>query len=207
MKPASPSGGRTHPRRGPGIRFRAASTILLVAVALVSAACASSTPTAAQGPAAAGATTIPLLREGTTYTFSNLTEQYADGLPEANWSEHLVRVGPTGQIEPWLAQSVTQSSPTVYTYHLRHGVDFWDGDEMTSADVVNALAYDRTPSSYQATYFTNVASITAPDKYTVIITLKRPDAGWDPCSPLSAGSSRRSTSRNTGPRSASPGPG
>jgi ABC-type transport system substrate-binding protein len=84
----------------------------------VSAACASSTPTAAQGPAAqgsaaVGATTIPLLREGTTYTFSNLTEQYADGLPEANWSEHLVRVGPTGQIEPWLAQSVTQSSPTV----------------------------------------------------------------------------------------------
>jgi peptide/nickel transport system substrate-binding protein len=161
------------------MRFRAAVTILFAAVVLVSTACGGSAPAAARGPVAAG-TTIPLFREGTTYTFSNLTEQYADGLPEANWSEHLVKLGPQGQVESWLAQSVTQSSPTMYVYHLRHGVDFWDGDEMTSADVVNVLAYDRTPSSYQATYFTDVASITAPDKYTVVITLKQPDAGWGP---------------------------
>lgn len=179
MKSASPSGARTHPRRRPGMRFRAAVTILFAAVVLVSTACGGSAPAAARGPVAAG-TTIPLFREGTTYTFSNLTEQYADGLPEANWSEHLVKLGPQGQVESWLAQSVTQSSPTMYVYHLRHGVDFWDGDEMTSADVVNVLAYDRTPSSYQATYFTDVASITAPDKYTVVITLKQPDAGWGP---------------------------
>jgi peptide/nickel transport system substrate-binding protein len=51
---------------------------------------------------------------------------------------------------------------------------------MTSADVVNALACDRTPSSYQATYFPNVASIAATGRYTVTITLKRPDAGWGP---------------------------
>jgi peptide/nickel transport system substrate-binding protein len=176
MKAASPSGALTHPRRRPGMRSRAALTILLAAVASASAGC-SSAPTA-QGPGADA--TIPLLREGTTYTFSNLTEQYAGGLPEANWSEHLVKLGPDGHVEPWLAQSVTQPTPTVYVYHLRHGVDFWDGDEMTSADVVNALDYDRTPSSYQATYFTNVASIAASGRYTVVITLKRPDAGWMP---------------------------
>jgi peptide/nickel transport system substrate-binding protein len=158
------------------MRSRAALTILLAAVAAASAGC-SSAPTA-QGPGAGA--TIPLLREGTTYTFSNLTEQYADGLPEANWSEHLVRLGPDAQVEPWLAQSVTQPSPTVYVYHLRHGVDFWDGNEMTSADVVNALDFDRQPDSYLATYFTDVASITASGGYTVVITLKRPDAGWMP---------------------------
>jgi peptide/nickel transport system substrate-binding protein len=156
-------------------------TILLALVACVSAACGSAgTDSGAAAPGSAAATVIPLLREGTTYTFSNLTEQYADGLPEANWSEHLVRLNARQQVEPWLAQSVTQSSPTVYVYHLRHGVDFWDGDEMTSADVVNALAYDRTPSSYQATYFTDVASIAATGRYTVTVTLKQPDAGWAP---------------------------
>jgi peptide/nickel transport system substrate-binding protein len=159
------------------MRFRAALMILLaVAVASVSASCGSA-PTA-PGPGAAAA--ISLLREGTTYTFSNLNEQYADGLPEANWGEHLVRLGPGNQVEPWLAQSVTQSSPTVYVYHLRHGVDFWDGDEMTSADVVNALDWYRQPNSYIATYFTDVATIAASGRYTVVITLKRPDAGWMP---------------------------
>lgn len=181
MKAASPPGALAHPRRRPVTRIRVLLVILLAVVASVSAGCGSGTP-AAQGSSSSGSAsaTIPLLREGTTYTFSNLTEQFADGLPEANWSEHLVKVGPDGQVEPWLAQSVTQSSPTVYVYHLRHGVDFWDGNEMTSADVVNSLAYDRTPSSYQATYFTNVASIAASGKYTVVVTLKRPDAAWTP---------------------------
>ena len=179
MQAVSPFSAVTRRRRPVVTKFRVVLTILLAAVALVSAGCSSGSSTpAAHGPTAS--TTIPLLREGTTYTFSNLTEQYADGLPEANWSEHLVRLGPDEQVEPWLAQSFSQQSPTVYVYHLRHGVDFWDGNEMTSADVVNSFNYDRTPSSYQATYFTNVASIAAPDKYTVVITLKRPDAGWPP---------------------------
>jgi ABC-type transport system substrate-binding protein len=90
------------------MRLRAALTILLAAVACVSAACGGGGAPAARGPAA---TVIPLLREGTTYTFSNLTEQYADGLPEANWSEHLVRLNVRQQVEPWLAQSVTQPGP------------------------------------------------------------------------------------------------
>jgi len=176
MKAISPSVALTRPRRRPGPRTRAALTMLLAAVAFVSASCASAP--AAPGPGAG--TTIPLLREGTTYTFSNLTEAYADGLPEANWAEHLVRLGPDGQVEPWLAQSFAQTSPTEYVYHLRHGVDFWDGDEMTSADVVNALDYYRQPTSYVATYLTNVASVTASDRYTVVITLKKPDAAWLP---------------------------
>src|SRR5882724_6147033 len=110
MKAASPPGALPRPRRRPAARIRVLLVALLAVVASVSAGCGSSTPAApgSSSGAAAGAT-IPLLREGTTYTFSNLTEQYADGLPEANWSEHLVRVGPDGQVQPWLAQSVTQS--------------------------------------------------------------------------------------------------
>lgn len=49
------------------------------------------------------------------------------------WGERLLRIGPSGQAEPWLARSVTQQSPAIYVYHLRHGVTLGDGNEMTSA--------------------------------------------------------------------------
>lgn len=51
---------------------------------------------------------------------------------------------------------------------------------MTPADVVNALKYASLPTTYIGTSFTNVSTITAKDKYTVVITLKRPDASWLP---------------------------
>jgi ABC-type transport system substrate-binding protein len=159
------------------MRLRATVMILLTVVALVTAGCGGGAP-AAQGPG--GGATIPLLRYGTTYTFANIDEKIADSGATILWSENLLRLGPAGQIEPRLAQSWSQQSPTVYVYHLRHGVKFWDGDEMTSADVVNTLQWDQKPDSYVGTYLTNVASFTAPDKYTVVITLKHPDAGWAP---------------------------
>src|SRR5580692_4295240 len=98
MKAASPPGSLTHPRRRPATRARVVLAILIAALALVSAACGSAAPAAPGSSAGTSASAvIPLLREGTTYTFSNLTEQFADGLPEANWSEHLVRLGSSGQ--------------------------------------------------------------------------------------------------------------
>ena len=51
-------------------------------------------------------------------------------------------------MEPDLASSVSQPDAVTYVYHLRQGVKFWNGDPMTSADVVNALDYYRKPGSY-----------------------------------------------------------
>jgi peptide/nickel transport system substrate-binding protein len=163
------------------MRFRptvAVAVALAAAIVSVSAGCTSSP----SGSPTAGTTAavIPLLREGASTDFTNLNEENADNYISANWYDHLLKIGPNRQVEPWLAQSVTQQSPTVYVYHLRHGVKFWDGDEMTSDDVVNALNFYRTPSFYTANfYYTNVKSITAADKYTVIVTLKQPDTSWE----------------------------
>jgi peptide/nickel transport system substrate-binding protein len=73
---------------------------------------------------------------------------------------------------------VTQPNPVTYVYHLRHGVTFWDGHPMTSADVVNSLNYQRAPGSQTVTYYTNVKTITAEGPYTATVTLKKPNAGW-----------------------------
>ena len=157
------------------MKLRLAVIVALAAVAFVGGGCSSTRTT----PNSSGSATIPLLREGASTDFSNLDEENADNYISANWFDHLLKIGPNEQVEPWLAQSVRQQSTTVYVYHLRHGVKFWNGDEMTSADVVNALNFYRSPGFYTSTYYySDVQSITAPDAYTVVVTLKHPDAGW-----------------------------
>ena len=106
----------------------AALALAAAAVVALGAGCSSTTtsPGASAGSGGSsagrggGTATIPLLREGASTDFSNLSDEYADNYITANWSEHLMKIGPGGQLQPWLAQSVTQQSPTVYVYHLRH---------------------------------------------------------------------------------------
>ena len=43
----------------------------------------------------------------------------------------LLQFGPTGQLEPELASSWKQTSPTSYVYNLVHNARFWDGHPVT----------------------------------------------------------------------------
>jgi peptide/nickel transport system substrate-binding protein len=159
----------------------AASSALLV-VGL--AACSSSSPSTASSASAASAAgtdaVIPQLTVGDDDAIPTLNpDKTADTVGAYGALESLVKFGPTGQIEPSLAASVTQPNPATYVYHLRPGVTFWDGDPMTSADVVNALDYEREPSSEIASHFTGVKSITADGPETVIVTLDQANAIWE----------------------------
>lgn len=80
---------------------------------------------------------------------------------------------------PDLAKSWDISSDNLtYTFHLRHNVKFSDGKPMTSADVVFSYNIPRSKAytGPRGSDFTQIKSITAPDKYTVKITLKQPYA-------------------------------
>jgi peptide/nickel transport system substrate-binding protein len=92
--------------------------------------------------------------------------------------ENLLKLTNDLKLEPWLATSWSMTSPTTYVYHLRHGVKFSDGTPMTSADVVTSWQTYMAPKSSLAAYYNSVKSVTAPDQYTVKVTLKRPDNGW-----------------------------
>jgi peptide/nickel transport system substrate-binding protein len=129
--------------------------------------------------------TIPLLRVGVAgFNVSTMDEAH-QGSDEYLGLEHLMKLDPkTYRLEPNLARSVTHPSSTTYVYHLRHGIKFWDGNELTAADAAASLNYLRAPGSVTGFYWTSVKSITAPDRYTVVIKLKRPDAGF-PYSPAS----------------------
>ena len=95
----------------------------------------------------------------------------------------LVKLDDRGEIIPDLAQVV----PTVFngglssdgktiTYHLRHGVLWHDGVPFTSADVVftyEKMIDPKVPFPSLSTY-TDVASVSAPDPFTVVVRLKKP---------------------------------
>lgn len=88
--------------------------------------------------------------------------------------ESLLAFGPDGQIEPWLAESYDVSDDQLtYTFHLRDGLLFSDGTEVTADDVVFSL--DRHlevegPLPLSAP----ISSIEPTDNSTVTITLSTP---------------------------------
>ncbi|SCX34295.1 Dipeptide-binding protein [Agrobacterium rosae] len=100
-----------------------------------------------------------------------------------NVVEGLVAAGEKGEIRPMLAESwtVTDEGKT-YTFALRKGVKFHNGETMTSADVKFSLDKLLGNSEYNCkTFFdgsrdAKIASIEAPDAQTIVLKLDRPDA-------------------------------
>lgn len=79
---------------------------------------------------------------------------------------------------PDLAERWEQTDPTTYVFHLRTGVKFQNlppvnGREVTAEDVLYSYNRQREAGRPNAGQFASVAAITAPDKYTVRITLKQ----------------------------------
>jgi peptide/nickel transport system substrate-binding protein len=85
-------------------------------------------------------------------------------------------------LRPWLATAWEQPDPLTWVFHLRDGVRFHDGRPLEAADVVwtiqslidPTLAHLISPKSGN---FASVDHAEAPDRLTVIVHLKRPDAG------------------------------
>lgn len=94
---------------------------------------------------------------------------YAGSILMFNIYDTLVMPDPQHVVQPHLAASWTASPDgKTFTFHLRHGVKFHDGSELTAADVV--FSYQRTKAINQgfAYLFTGwVADVKAIDPYTV----------------------------------------
>jgi peptide/nickel transport system substrate-binding protein len=103
---------------------------------------------------------------------------YAGSTSLANLYDTLVFPNAAGGVDPWLATSwdVSQDGLT-YTFHLRQDVKFHDGTPLKASDVV--YSYDRLNTIGQGFAYlvtAGVASVTAPDDYTVVFTLQQPSA-------------------------------
>lgn len=92
----------------------------------------------------------------------------------------LLATSNTGKLEPQLATSYSVShNGLVYTFKLRHGVYFQNGEPFTSADVVYTFRRLFTvgdPSSREI--FPTYKSVSAVNPYTVQFTLSAPTFGF-----------------------------
>jgi peptide/nickel transport system substrate-binding protein len=101
-----------------------------------------------------------------------------DEVLDYNVYQHLVQLDPKGAVVPVLATGDTVSSDgTTYTFTLRQGVKFSNGDPMTAADVVSSLQRADAPKSTYpyGTLLADVTSVTSPNATTVVVTLSKPD--------------------------------
>ena len=75
-----------------------------------------------------------------------------------------------------LAESWDTPDSRTYVFHLRRGVRFHDGAEMTSADVAFTIQriLDPKTASPGRSYIDVIDTVTAPDRYTVRLHLKYP---------------------------------
>jgi peptide/nickel transport system substrate-binding protein len=160
-----------------GAAVLAAATAVGLTFTLTACSGTTAAPSGGAGGSAAAAT-IPLLRIGDDAALSTLDTGTDEDNDVYGTLETLTKFGRSGQIEADLATSVTQPNATTYVYRLRQGVKFWNGDPMTSADVVNALDYYRKSGSYVSSLMVSVQNVAATGPDTVTVTLKYPYAPW-----------------------------
>ena len=88
----------------------------------------------------------------------------------------LMEFGEDLQVKPGLAERLDHPDPLTYIAHLRRGVRFHDGHELTSKDVVYTFGAFLDPtfeSPFEGAYRA-LKSVTAAGDYTVVFTLSEP---------------------------------
>jgi peptide/nickel transport system substrate-binding protein len=95
------------------------------------------------------------------------------------YAEALTSISADGSVEPFLAESFDISPDgKMYTFRLREGVTFHNGDVMTAADVLANIERVKTKvaGGWLASAMKLVDTVTAPDGRTVVLTMREPYA-------------------------------
>jgi peptide/nickel transport system substrate-binding protein len=83
------------------------------------------------------------------------------------------------ELRPWLATSWEQPDALTWVFHLRDGVRFHDGRPLEAADVAYTIEslIDGSLVTAKGGNFVGVDRAEARDRLTVVVRMKRPDAG------------------------------
>jgi peptide/nickel transport system substrate-binding protein len=86
------------------------------------------------------------------------------------------------KVQPALAESWEQTSPTSYVFKLRSGAKFSNGRPVTAADVAGSLQRIKNPetASYWSAQLGTIARIETPDDQTVKVELETPHPAFLP---------------------------
>jgi peptide/nickel transport system substrate-binding protein len=101
---------------------------------------------------------------------------YPENTTDSLLYESLLRQAPDGSVGPGLA-TLTYTNETTLVFTLKPGVTFWDGNPLTTDDVVYSLnrQTDAKLAGFYPAIFSRVQSIAATGSNQVTITLNKPD--------------------------------
>jgi peptide/nickel transport system substrate-binding protein len=171
-----------------------ALTTLILIVTLVLAACGgTSAPTAGPvagetavtAPTTVPPTAAPAAKRVLRITFSwpdridpAVGNDYASATSLANLYDTLVFPNAKGTVDPWLAERWDVSADGLtWTFHLRQDATFHDGSPLKASDVVYSFnRFKEIGEGFAYLVTPDVASITAPDDYTVEFKLNKATA-------------------------------
>jgi ABC-type transport system substrate-binding protein len=95
------------------------------------------------------------------------------------YAEALTSISDDGSVAPFLAESFTVSPDgNTYTFTLREGVKFHNGDVMSADDIVANITRvkDKVKGGWLASAMKLVDTVTAPDARTVVVAMREPYA-------------------------------
>src|SRR3989440_11811356 len=94
-----------------------------------------------------------------------------------NVFDNLVARRPDGKLHPGLATEWKREGQTQWTFKIRQGVKWHNGDPFTAADAKFSLerTWDPKIGTRVSTVFTTIDRIEAPDAATLIVHTKKPD--------------------------------
>lgn len=156
----------------------------IAASAVILSACTGSSPEPTRTPGGEphpdATLTVGLVLEPTNLDIRRTSGAALEQILVDNVYEGLVTRAQDNEIEPRLASDYEVSDDGLtYTFTLNEGITFHNGTALTSADAVASFEAVRTDESLQGfAEFAGVASITAPDAATVVITLTEPNQNF-----------------------------
>lgn len=167
------------PRR----KSRVAIVAALASVALALTACSGDTvrppATSAPEPDDSATLTVGLVLEPVNLDIRRTDGAALEQVLVDNIYEGLVTRSGSEIVERLASSYEISDDALTYTFTLREGVTFHSGQAMTSADVVASLEAVRTDEGFHAHGdFAGVASVSAPDAQTVVMTLSEPNINF-----------------------------
>lgn len=131
-----------------------------------------------------GGTAVVAINDNPPNLMSGISTDIATGAIAGQIFDSLVVMSNDLEIVPALAQSWERSEDGLtYTFHLREGVTWHDGEPFTSADVKYTIEeISGKYNSMAMSAFGPIESVETPDPLTVVIQLEGPDPAFFPWS-------------------------
>lgn len=164
-----------YPARDARRRRHPAGPLAVIAVAALLLTACSSTP--GKAAATTGPATLTVDQANSPATLDPGLQYDTDSyVVYRNIFDQLVRRNPTTlKIEPWVATSWQNTSPTTWVFQIHPGIKFSNGQALTGNDVAFSInrILDRSLNSPQFANFSTIAGATGTTG-TVTITTRRP---------------------------------